>query len=347
MSAGDRLIVGCGYLGLEVARRWLREGHAVQALTRTPERAEQLAQWGLQPLLGDLTLPDSLPRWSSIETLLLAVGLDRRSGHSQREVYIEGLRHLIERCERPPRRVVSISSTSVYGQTAGEWVDENSPTEPVAENGRVCLEAEQLLRAHWPHACILRSAGIYGPGRLVARVDQLRAGVPLTGNPAAWLNMIHVQDLATAAVLCANRATPGGLFLAVDDRPVKRSEFYEQIAGWVGAPPIQFEPLPPTDPAATQWNKRCRNAGTKQALGWHLQFPTVIEGLAAVFRADAAQPGGPLAPREPRGRPGTSLAPGSSPSAETPSRAPIARPSGPASGSGPANGAGQAGGAGE
>lgn len=287
-GADMRLIVGCGYLGMEVARRWLRQGRCVQALTRSGERARQLASEGLQPLVGDLTNVDSLPRFAAVDTLLLAVGLDRRSGHTQRQVYIDGLRNLIGRFDTPPRRVVSISSTSVYGQNAGEWVDEHSVTEPVAENGRVCLEAERLLQSHWPQACIVRSAGIYGPGRLVARIDQLRAGVPLTGNPEAWLNMVHVDDLAAIAMVCAERVEPGGVFLAVDDRPLRRAEFYGEIATRVGAPAIRFEPLAADSPAATQLNKRCDNTNTKRALGWRPGFPTVGEGLERLFAGGAA-----------------------------------------------------------
>ena len=282
-TISNRLIVGCGYLGSEVARRWLACGASVWALTRSPQRAELLAAAGLRPVLGDLTEPDSLPHFDAVDTLLLAVGLDRKSGHSQRQVYIDGLRNLIGSFDRPPRKVISISSTSVYGQSAGEWVDENSPTEPQAENGRVCLEAERLLCEHWPHASILRSAGIYGPGRLVARVDQLRAGVPLTGNPHAWLNMIHVADLAEAADLCSQRQQSGGVFLASDDRPLRREEFYERIAHWVGAPAIRFEALTAEDPAAALMNKRCANSLTKRELGWQLRFPTVVEGLAGLF----------------------------------------------------------------
>jgi len=279
----DRLIVGCGYLGFEVARRWRKMQVPVLALTRSPERAETLAASGLQPILGDLTDCDSLPHFEGIDTLLVAVGLDRKTGHSQRKVYIEGLRNLIECFDCPPRKVIYISSTSVYGQAAGEWVDEGSPTRPLAENGRVCLEAEQVLCECWPHASIIRSAGIYGPGRLVARADSLRAGVPLAGNPDAWLNMIHIEDLAIAADLCSQRQLPGGLFLVVDDRPLRRVEFYERVARWVGAPSVRFEPPSEGDPAAALLNKRCRNSLAKRELGWQLRFPSVVEGLASLF----------------------------------------------------------------
>jgi nucleoside-diphosphate-sugar epimerase len=280
------LIVGCGYLGQRVAALWRQAGHAVHALTRSDARADEFRRHGWQPVRGDLTQPASLPTFTNIDTLVLAVGLDRRAGHTQREVYVDGLAHLIAACPTPPRRVVSVSSTSVYGQDGGEWIDEDSATEPQAENGQVCLAAERLLRDHWPHAQIVRSAGIYGPGRLIARVEQLRAGAPLSGRPDAWLNLVHVDDLATSVLAVAERAAVGTTWLAVDNRPITRREFYLALTRLVGAPEPRFSE---TDlHAAGGLNKRCSNRRLREQLGWTLRYPTIDEGLPPLLELSAS-----------------------------------------------------------
>ena len=86
-----------------------------------------------------------------------------------------------------------VSSTSVYGQEDGSWVDEDAPCQPTDTNGEIVLEAEQTLRRQRPDASILRFAGIYGPGRLM-RTASLLAGEPMRGDPDRWLNLIHRDD---------------------------------------------------------------------------------------------------------------------------------------------------------
>ncbi|MEO2092124.1 MAG: sugar nucleotide-binding protein, partial [Gemmataceae bacterium] len=90
-------------------------------------------------------------------------------------------------------RLLYISSTSVYGQTDGAWIDETSPTEPLEESGRVILEAEQTLRQFRPDAVVLRFAGIYGPGRVLRKASLLK-GEPVPGDPDRFINLIHVDD---------------------------------------------------------------------------------------------------------------------------------------------------------
>src|SRR5207302_4243129 len=138
--------------------------------------------------------PASLTELPEVDTLFYAVGLDRNSGHSQQEVYVGGLENVLNQMAGKVRRFLHISSTSVYGQAAGAWVDDSSECQPESENGKVCIDAELLLKSKVPAANVLRLAGIYGPGRLVARIEALRAVLVLEGNPDAWLNMIHVDD---------------------------------------------------------------------------------------------------------------------------------------------------------
>lgn len=278
-----KLLIGCGYLGERVAREWLRQGDEVWALTRSVSNAERFANLGLKPVIGDVLAPNSLRTLPTAESVLYAVGFDRTSGVNKRAVYVEGLNNVLSEVRATCGRFLYVSSTSVYGQDAGEFVDESSPTTPSEENGRICCDAEAVARQLRPDAIILRLAGIYGPGRLLARVEQLRRGERLSGNPEAWLNLIHVEDAVRAVLAAESHGVLGETYLVCDDRPLRRREYYSSLAATVAAPSPQFEVL---DANATQrLNKRCVNRRLRDALRVELQFPTVIDGLRSLPEA--------------------------------------------------------------
>lgn len=273
-----RLIIGCGYLGMRIAQAWQQQGHRVFALTRS--RAETFRALGWEPLVGDITQPGTLPPWPEAATILYAVGMDRSSGRSFREVYVDGLRQVLTTLPREGR-LIYVSSTSVYGQCHGELVDENSPTEPIEESGQIILEAEHLLRTLRPSAILLRFAGIYGPDRVLRR-SALLAGQPLIGDADKWLNLIHVDDGVQAVLLAETRAAAGELYIVSDNHPVRRRDFYTEAARLLGAPPARFEPLPPgaPPPPMERGNRRLNASKIRLQLGFTPQFPTYVEGLA-------------------------------------------------------------------
>lgn len=276
-----RLIIGCGYVGHRAAGSWSQRGDEITVLTRSPEHAAEFQRLGWHPLLGDVTEPATIANLPAVDTVLYAVGLDRRAGHSQRDVYVGGLRNVLDTPAAQSHRFLYISSTSVYGQETGEWVNESSACEPVTESGRVCLEAEQLLRCEVPSAIMLRLAGIYGPARLIARVKALRSGEPLRLNPDAWLNLIHVDDAVAAILASDNRATAGSTCLIADDRPNTRRHFYSQVASLVGAAPPTFHEHDLATEELQRLNKRCSNRRLREDLGVELTFPTTDSGLPA------------------------------------------------------------------
>ena len=159
-----RLVVGCGS-GPRVARG-LAAGQTVYAMTRSAERAEEFRQSGLRPILAEVTRPETLQRLPEVETLFFAVGYDRRSGKSRQEVYVAGLRNVLDELSSGTKRVIFASSTGVYGQTEGAEVDEDSPCRPTRDAGLALLAAEAVLREHrlGPRSIVLRLAGLYGPG---------------------------------------------------------------------------------------------------------------------------------------------------------------------------------------
>ncbi len=287
-----KLVIGCGYLGERVAQRWLDSGHETWALTRSELRAARLVNSGISPVIGDILDPDSLKKLPQAETALYAVGFDRASKPSKRAVYVDGLRNVLEQIQGRCRRLVYVSSTSVYGQNSGEFVDEFSDVSPIEENGRICRDAETVVWENFRResrdtgeckTVVLRLAGIYGPGRLLAREQQLREGRLLTGNLDGWLNLIDVEDAVQAVLAAEDRGKSGETYLVSDDRPIRRREYYAALAQQLDLAPPEFEELASDAPESERLNKRCVNRRMREELGVELRSPTIIEGLRHLF----------------------------------------------------------------
>ena len=168
--------------------------------------------------------------------------------------------------------------------------DEKSPTRPSHESGKICLEAEERIRA-WVNsrdgsatAIILRFAGLYGPGRVVRR-SLVERGEPIPGDPEKWLKLIHVDDAALAAIAALETTAAPSLYLVADDRPVSRREYYSVIAGLIGAPEPCFGVPRPGTPEAVRdaSSKRVRNHRMRERLGLTLRYPDIATGLPAAL----------------------------------------------------------------
>jgi nucleoside-diphosphate-sugar epimerase len=280
-----KLLIGHGYLGRRVAALWREQGHLVRATTRRACKGEELRQLGIQPVICDVLDRESLAALPVADTVVHAVALDRSAGRSMRDVYVAGLANVLS-CLPPARRFIYVSSSSVYGQTHGEEVDETSPTVPQDESGRVVLEAEQLLRKRVPGAIILRFAGIYGPGRLF-RSQALQSGEPIVGNPEKWLNLIHVTDGAAAVLAAEEKGQPGQTYNVCDNCSVRRCDFYRDMARYLGVAEPEF--LRPASPSSVRHelaNRRLSNRRLRDELCISLQYPSYREGFQnAIVRA--------------------------------------------------------------
>ncbi len=302
LSRMAKLIFGCGYLGRRVAERWRDMGHDVYVVTRSSERAQALAASGLTPIVADVMTPASLVDLPNAETVLYSVGFDRTAGHSIAEVYVGGLANVLMRLPVSTGRLIYISSTGVYGATDGELVDEDSPCRPQRDGGRACLEAEALIdaahasrvgpRDGWwtARSIVLRMAGIYGPGR-IPRQRELLAGEPLDAPQQGFLNLIHVDDAANAA-LAAERVTSPQTYNVSDGHPAQRREYYQEVARLIGAPAPRFADSPVDSGVLTPArdraisDKRVSNARMLRDLLSQLRYPTYREGLAAALAAE-------------------------------------------------------------
>jgi len=288
----SKLIFGCGYLGSRVAERWLAAGETVFAVTRSADRAQRLEQHGLRPIVADVVRPASLKEFQSlhgVNTVLYAVGYDRSSGASMHQVYVDGLKAALDALRADVGRIVYISSTGVYGQTGGDWVDEYSECLPEREGGRACLAAEQVLAAHplGPRAMILRLAGIYGPGR-IPRKAELLAAQPIAAAEHGFLNLIHVEDAAGAVLAAAVGPSPPKTYVVSDGCPVERREYFAELARLLKAPAPHFVPPPAGSPAAGRAasDKRVCSERAFRELGLALRYPSYRQGLAAIVAAE-------------------------------------------------------------
>ena len=284
-----KLIFGCGYLGQRVAERWLRQGDTVYALTRSAARARSLQAAGLRALVGEIQQPAMLRDLPVADTVLFAVGYERGSPGSMRDVYVDGLRHVLQALPPGTGRLIYVSSTGVYGQADGSWVDESSRCEPTRAGGAACWEAERLLLgSSWAEqAIVLRMSGLYGPGRIPRR-RELEAGRPLAAPPTGFLNLVHVADAARAVLAVARDAPLPQVYCVSDGQPVVRGEYYRYLAELLGAPaPIFIEP-PADSPAALRAgaSKRVSSARFCQRFAFRFEYSSYREGLAAAVAAE-------------------------------------------------------------
>ena len=288
------LILGCGYLGSRVAAAARQAGDQVYATTRHKQRGPDLAELKFRPLVVDWTDRRTMVDFPIFDRILIAVSYDRKSRFNRFESQVGGLgRFLRALDDRQPGHghLCYISTTGVYHQTDGRWVDETSPTKVVREGGLAHLRAESLLKRRSPcqTTTILRLAGIYGPGRVPRAVDVI-AGRPINSPASGFLNLIHVDD-ATDAIMAVWRRAAEGLSLertyaVADDQPITRREFYEEIAKQCGAPEPRFvaDRAGATSSMRTGSNKRIWNRRMKRDLLPQLRYPTYREGLTDVLR---------------------------------------------------------------
>lgn len=274
------LIAGCGYVGTALGEVLTRDNHKVWALRRDPEGLPS----ALLPLACDLTSIQSVETLpTSFEYAIFCASPGRASEDAYRQTYVRGLSNLLQHLEQCPqmRQVFFISSTSVYHQEDGSWLNENSPTLPNHYPGQRTLEAELLLnRSHLPSTA-LRCGGIYGPTR-TRLVSAVRDGSIELPSRDRFTNRIHRDDIA-GAIAYLMRTLPTPLperLLLVDDDPALYSEVLCHLADQLGCPRPQTSSEAPA--SRRGGNKRCSNAQLKQ-LGYQLLYPSFREGYAPLL----------------------------------------------------------------
>ncbi|MEM7353776.1 MAG: SDR family oxidoreductase [Acidobacteriota bacterium] len=250
------LIAGCGDVGTRLGLLLAADGHQVWGVRRRPERLPE----GIQGLAADLTDRASLAALpQALDQVYYTAAADRSTEEAYRQAYVDGLRNVLSAVGESPRRLVFVSSTSVYGQTDGSWVDEGSPTEPRSFRGRLILEAEAVLAERAQETVTVRFAGIYGPGR-TRLIDSVRRGEAVCyDDPPLYTNRIHVDDCAAVLRHLGGLRSVPGIVLGVDHAPTPDGEVKRWLARRQGvAEPPEAGDRPATRPRPVA-NKRCSN----------------------------------------------------------------------------------------
>jgi nucleoside-diphosphate-sugar epimerase len=254
------IILGSGYVGLALARTALAAGEPVAALTRNPDQAAALRALGVAPVVvADLAGSDWHRTLNPADGDIVNCVSPSSSGvEGYRHSFLDGLdsiRHWLEKSSaqghQPARSIVFTSSTAVYPQADGSWVDETTLIEPttLGPGGAVLREAEERWLALSPQLAqrswVLRLAGIYGPDRHHL-LDTLRAGEKsFPGGGGHWVNLIYRDDIVSAIRACftARPEITGGIFNVVDDEPVLKKDLVTWLAQRLGQNPaaLQFD----------------------------------------------------------------------------------------------------------
>lgn len=281
LTSGDRaLIVGCGDIGLRIAERLRLHEVTVIGAVRRPEAAAVLAQRGIEPLLIDLDAPpESLPACDAVYWCAPPPAEGETDSR---------LRGLLPRLPQPRLGLLYISTSAVYGDCQGRWIDEAEPLKPGTTRGRRRLDAELALRA-WSarfgaKTVVLRVPGIYGPGRLP--VERLRRGEPvLREADAPYTNRVHAEDLADACLLALERGEAGATYNVGDGAPTSMSDYLLRCARLLGLPeparialaeaPAHFSPMLRS---FLEESKRLK-VERLRALGWTPRYPNLEAGL--------------------------------------------------------------------
>jgi len=283
---GQMLIIGCGYVGQRIAKCLAAQGESVRGIVRTPESAATLAEAGIANAVIDLDRQPLPPLpLDGARVFYLAPPPGTGATDPRMENFLAACAD-----QGQPARILYFSTTGVYGDCAGQWVDETRVPCPTADRARRRWDAEQQLRG-WSESTggdivIFRVAGIYGPGRLP--LERLRRGLPLVREEEApYTNRIHVDDLVQAAVTAMERAENGSLFNVSDGQPSTMNDYFNRVADLSGLPRPPVVSMSEAEVALSagmlsymQESRRLSNHRLRTELGWSPRYPGLAEGLA-------------------------------------------------------------------
>ena len=284
------LIVGCGYLGQRLAGHMLRSGWTVSGVVRSHGSAERLAELGAVPLVVDLDDSSNTLGLPVANKALFYFVAPPLIGES--DPRLRGF--LATACtDKPPARVVYVSTSGVYGDCLGHWIDESQPLNPTSLRAKRRADAESAL-AGWSRqtgcpVVTLRVPGIYGPGRLP--LERIRKGLPLLREAdSPYTNRIHVDDLAAACMAAMTRGKPGAVYNVSDGHPSNMTDYFNQIADYARLPRPPTVGRDQADTALTAGirsfmdeSKRLVNRRMREELGVTLRYPNLAAGLPSCF----------------------------------------------------------------
>ncbi len=281
------LIVGCGAVGQQLAEAALQRGVSVNCLVRTEESARRLRESGLDARALDLDRQIIAPLDAAGETQVFYLAPPPPDG--RQDPRIQHFLAALPEGSKP--RIVYISTTGVYGDCKGAWVDERRPANPQVDRARRRRDAElQLLR--WREAVggeviILRVAGIYGPGKLP--LERLAKQTPMVGErEAPWTNRIHITDLVSVCEAAMALGRDGECYNVSDGRPGNMRDYFDRVADLFGLPRAPTISLAEGKGQLSAGllsylaeSRRLDNRKMIEELGISLRYPDLASGLEA------------------------------------------------------------------
>lgn len=282
------LIVGCGDVGLRVAGL-LKASSRLMALTSSSQRVETLQRSGITPMLGDLDKPQTLRRLAGVATHVVHMAPPPLEGHTDPRT-----RALVLalRLRSLPSSMVYGSTTGVYGDCEGEWIDETRRLQPQTARAQRRVNAQDwvnfLGKSGYPRTQVLRIPGIYAMDREggTPRERLLRGTPVLQAHEDVYTNHIHADDLARATVLALWRGRPLRAMNVCDNTDMKMGDYMDRVAKmWNLQAPARISreqaqlQLSPMVMSFLNESRRIRSLRLAQELGLRLLHPTVMDGL--------------------------------------------------------------------
>lgn len=282
------LILGCGYVGEKLAHAALQQGVRVSATTRRPERASILQTQGIHAVVVASPADLDAQLLASVDLLVDSIPLTR-SHAGMRASQPEWLPQIRSRLSQI-RWACYLSTTGVYGDANGAWVDEHDACRPTSARGVARLEAERAWLDGALPAEVCRLAGIYGPERNI--LARLRAGGyrAVAWQPPHFSSRIHVDDIVAALLAAMQKPRPGRIVNLSDDLPLPHVDYVCEVAAMIGAPAPQL--LTPEQGKAElseaamdffRDNKRVSNRLLHEQLLAELKYPDFRAGLTALI----------------------------------------------------------------
>ncbi|WP_428311067.1 NAD-dependent epimerase/dehydratase family protein [Hydrocarboniphaga sp.] len=279
-STSPALIVGCGDIGLRVARQLLDRGIAVHGQVRSTASAQALSQAGITPVIADLDAPATTAAENYELVFWFAPPPPSGDGDPRIRAWL---------AHNTPQRLVYISTSGVYGDCGNRWIDETEPCKPQTPRGRRRVDAEAALADHaergGTEVVILRVPGIYGPGRMP--LERLRQGLPvIVESESPTTNRIHADDLAGAAIAAAEHGQAGAAYNVSDGSPTTMTDYFCRCAALLGLPEPRRvgmdearRTFTPAMLSFLEESKRLLTSRMRHELGFAPRYPDLASGL--------------------------------------------------------------------
>lgn len=289
---GATVIIGYGYVGGRLAEAAKARGENVSALARSDAAAQRAAAAGISALRADLDEPSSLTALDLRGSSVVYLAPPPTTGTTDSRV--RNLAAALPQ-DRAPHTFVYISTTAVYGDCGGAWIDESTPPRPTQDRGARRLDAETTLM-EWGtrvgcRVVILRVGGIYGPLRIP--LERLRKGEPMVDDPThpSFVNVIHADDLVRVCLAAADRGQHGAIFNVCDGHPLTMMHYFSILAELAGLPAPRAitmadakTKLSPGMLSYVQDSRRIDNKKLRNELGVELRFANARIGLRDCLR---------------------------------------------------------------